>query len=298
MNPSRIALLLLACLVAACTSAPPLPPDLPYQNLLMVVADFQRYADRDPYAYRPPDDMSGQNAWRATLERLDNYAKTYPGRDADIVEFTRARALARLGQFDPAAKAYAQAAESGSELADEAKARAERVEALARASHRSPSADNLDAYLADLELRRDELARLEAQFDKTVEGRLARRERERIEVELALTLFRNRYVLADGAARGLDMMRDIIEFHAQSRLEVRHHLMFGHMQFELARDMTLLTPPEGATFDAALFDRLTQGAAEQFRTVAGADGYEEKIEGAAMVDALEGFVRRVHSELE
>lgn len=291
---------LLALLAAGCSSVRPPDPAPPYENLLMVVADYRRHADLDLYRHPIPTDLSGQNILRATLERLQFHEAKFPGENPDIVAYTRAACYLRLGEFDRAAGAFASLSEENASPLLRAKAleSAEKARILASAARSAADTPTLRDYLDDLEARREKLARAEAQLEGHYEECLARRERERIEMEKALALFRNRYVIPDGSGQALKLMQSIVEYHAQSRLRFAHRLALGHFYFELARDMTKLTPPDRATFDVKLFEELTQAALKEFAATARADGYEEKIEAEAMFDAVEGFLRRIDRMLE
>ena len=281
---------------AGCARVGPVREVPPYETLLMILADFRRCADTDLYHYEIPKDISGQNIFRATLERLAYFEQANPGKDGDAVNFARGEAYFRLGDFARAGEAFSRvAAVSNSPLAEKAKERAETTARFRAATQRAPATDQLGPYLRDLELQQKRLEDLEKEFAGRTEETLARRERERVETEYALALFRNRYVLDKGAARALDFLRGMIERHAQSRRLHAHRLMLGRFYFELAQDLVTLAPPDRLGFDMDLFYDLVNNAEEQFVVVSRADGYPEKLEAAGLLRELEAFTRRVRA---
>lgn len=274
--------------------AAPVPEPPPRDALALIVAEVSRQADRDPYRSEPPHDALGQNVFRATLARLEAFGQAHADVDPDIVQFTRGQALERLGDFVAAIEAYGRAADSPeSPLADKARARAEALFPLRSATRTSERIDNLGEYFADLETRQKQLADLEKQRAGTWDASLARRELERLDVEYALALFRNRFVIENGAARALETVRATLERHATSCRIHAHRLMLGRFYLELATDLTLLRPPDRANFDAKLYENLATAARQHLTQVSRADGYEEKIEALAQLRVLEALDRRV-----
>ena len=280
----------------ACARIEPTADVPPYETLLMLLADFRRSAGVDLYRYEIPLDMTGQNAFRAALERLDSFEKENPDAYGDVVDFTRGEARARLGDFRGAVEAFNRAAaRSDSMLAAKASERAESLARLDEAVQPAGSADRLADYLRNLERKQERLDALLESFGESPDAALARRERERVDIEYALALFRNRYVLEKGAAPALDFAASMLERHAGSRLIYAHRLMLGRFYLELAHDLADLTPPDRLDFDAALFSSLIDAARKQFLRVSQADGYAEKLEGAALLDAAESLARKVRN---
>jgi len=296
---ARLALAASVCVALACgRHHPPPAPAQPHETLLLILADFRRVSETDIYRHAIPRDITGQNYLRATLARLDSYERAYPGRDADIVDFVRAQAYARLGEFALAIDAYGRVSDTEeSELAARASERIDALIRLRNAAAPSPQGRRLDHYLVDLERRAERLSDFadDATDDdpEAFDAVLARREIERVEVERALALFRNRYVVDNGAARAIDLAGELIERHARSHNVQAHRLMLGRFHFELARDMTVLTPPDRLGFDTALCFDLIATARDLFLTVSQADGYDEKLEAAALLDEIEAFARKV-----
>lgn len=266
----------------------------PYENLLLLQADFMRYARTDLYRTEIPMDLSGQNVFRATLARLEYYEQTNPGDNTDVVRFIRGQTLARLGEFGRAARRFDEvAAMADTPLAQKAAERAERMRLLEDAARRPEHVGELGGFFAELERRRERLAGLEEQFAGAYDAILARCALEAAEVEYALALFRNRFVVDRGAARAIEFGEELLERHAESRLVHAHRLMLGEFYCELASDLAALEPPDGLGFDGELFHSLARSARKHFLLVSRADGYDEKPIAAARLEALEALVRKV-----
>jgi tetratricopeptide (TPR) repeat protein len=269
-----------------------------FDSLLQVVAEFKRHEKADLYRRAAPLDAGGQNVFRACLVRLQAYADRNPDRDADIVLYIRGEALARLGEFEGAVDTFRQLTEiPESPLAPKARERLNVMPQIEFAARRSSLADSLADLLADLERRRDALAQLEKQDLQPVDRALVQREREQVERETALFLFRNRYVLEKGGNRALDFARDMVSAHPESRLRFAHRLTLGEFYLEMAKDMALLEPPDRLGFDETVFRGLLERARAEFALVSQADGFEEKLEGVVKAEELEAFERRVERML-
>lgn len=269
-----------------------------YETLLLVLSDYRRFADTDLYRHGIPKDISGQNIFRATLERLHYFAETNPDTDTDIIDFTRGEAYARLGDFGRAVEHFSKVAGSESPLAPKAGERRDILRLFRAALDKPTGVDQLGKYLAMLDQQCKDMEDLAAKFRGTYEGSLARRELERIETERALVTFRNRYVLDRAAPRAIEMLQDMIEKHGESRRIHAHRLLLGRFYFELARDMAILAPPDRLGFDADLFTNLVSNAQEQFAMVSQADGYPEKLEAAGLLREVEAFARNVRNDAD
>ena len=266
----------------------------PYQTLLQIVADFERYGGVDLYRFETPQDITGQNAFRATLARLDSFEETHPNQDPDIARFVRAEAWMRLGEFAKAGESFRLVAgDAASSLSAQAAPKRDLCLEFQKALRKDGLSSGIEGELAAFEQRIQRLADLEKRLAGAYEVCLARREREKTETEYALFLFRNSGVIARGKQRALELAERMIRDHAPSRLIQAHRLRLGGFYLEIARDMIELNPPDRAAFDLEAFDRLTDAAEQQFLLVSRADGYDEKLEGAALLRQAQFLRRRV-----
>src|SRR5262249_38697375 len=127
----------------------------PYEDILEVVADLTWHLHDDVYRFPAPKDPTGHDLYRLSLERLQNWETRYPGRLHDVTSFARAEVLERLGAYNAAGKAYRDAAEAGSSLADRAREAAARTDVFADAAALPEEGADLDATLAALRKKLD-----------------------------------------------------------------------------------------------------------------------------------------------
>ncbi len=265
-----------------------------HDALLTILVEYRRYSETDLYRFDIPQNLSGMNIFRVTLQRLEYYEQNHPGINTDIVRFTRAESYARLRAFSLAIEEFGRVgSDEPSELSQKALQRAEYFSAIDAALTMENSTNSMEDYLQILDLQMARLEKLRSADDNDPEAYFILREIEKMMVEKALVLFRNRFVMRDGALRALDLMDEIIEQHATSRLIYRHHLMLGRYQYELAQDLAVANPADGLQFDMELFENLLREARGELVLVAQADGYYEKFEAAALLDALEAFERKI-----
>jgi hypothetical protein len=262
---------------------------------MQLLADFMLYEKTDLYAVRPIEDLSGQNAYRATIQRLDFFQQDRPDTETDIVLVTRAKCWARLGAYRNAIEDYMQVAAMGddSPLSPLARERAENLLPFREVHLLGEKPKTMADFIQNLETRIERLREIEIEYLGTYDAILARRDREQQQVELCLGLFRNRFVLRHGAQRAIDLAENMLEEHATSARVEEHRLRLGLFYLEMARDMTTLSPPESPTFDLELYERLSRNAREHISKVALADGRLEKIEAQAQLRVLDALDQRV-----
>jgi len=271
----------------------------PYESLTQILADFSLHRADDLYRLGYPRDITGINLFRATLKRLDNFQTLNPGLYADIVAVTRGQLQERLGNYSAAAAAYASAgANASEEMRSLAAQYSERVNLLAAAVNRPLDSSSLARYAADLELKRNDLLRLSQQFAGTPYAPLARIEAENADVERVILLFNSRYVTPNGLNESMREANALLERHKDSARELQHQILVADFYSQAAHEYAALHSPERADFDSAEFDPLTNAARELYFRVSQKDGTQEKLEARAKLQALESFIRRIHSSRE
>ncbi|MFH0793921.1 MAG: hypothetical protein V2A74_07810, partial [bacterium] len=251
----------------------------PEENLLNVVTELYRHFDDDLYRFPYPLDLSGQNLFKATLVRLANYEKLHPDRFREEVLYAKGLCYERLGDYPAAMKNYSEAEAAQNGLTLVAAARRQKVARLSAIVDANRDRTSLDRYLAELKFQIDDLDALTKDWNDDQDfGPLARLEREALQRERALVLFRNRYVIPDGSRAGLDAAEELIESNPDSRSHYSHLLMLGDFYSELAHDYVILYDPARAEFESDEFDRLVSAAQRLYFEVSEADGYPEKLE--------------------
>ena len=298
----RLAALACAALVCACASTEPPPAVAPTQDLLEIVAVVRLHVDDDTYKFPTARDYSGKNVFRVSFERLETLETAHPeklasGYATDVVWFTKARALERIGEYDLAARHYARVAELDSELAAPALAGRGVTERLARARALVPapaaSAEEADGVYTR---RRADLEALRADVAGTHWAYVVDEELERSDEADAANLAAHAALDPRYDAAALERAQSLVRNHRTSKNHNRHLLALGDLYAAFSRRYTQMFPPPSLGFDPATFDEYAHGATRVYEVVAQQDGTVEKLEAAHKLEAFLGFTLQVHEE--
>lgn len=260
----------------------------PYEDLVQVIAEFTWHLRDDTYRFPAPKDPTGHDLNRLTLHRLENWEKRYPGRQRDVISFTRAAALERLGEYQAAADLYRRVTGLDSALTARARDGAERSAGFAAAAALPESGSDLDATLGALRRKLDAWAELVARHAGTRFEPAARVEEERLERLAARTVVEHRRALEEGTATAERSLRFLIEKHADSKNLPAHILHLGDFYADLVRDY-VDEHERPLAFDEGEFVRRADRALDTYRKVATWDGVHEKPEAQARFAALDGY---------
>ena len=289
-------------LASGCASTEPPAALEPTQDLLEVVAVVRLHVDDDTYRFPTARDYTGKNVFRVSFERLESLETAHPeklssGYATDVVWFTKARALERIGEYDLAMRHYARVMELDSELADAARAGRDVNARIVAARSLAPPADatpeaadaGYGRQRADLEALRDEVASSHYRF-------VVEEELERVDVADSTTL--TAYAALDPRyeAAALERAQSLVQAHRQSKNHNRHLLALGDLYAACSRRYAQKYPPPSLGFDPATFDEYAHGATRVYEVVAQQDGAVEKLEGQHKLEAFLGFTLQVHEE--
>jgi hypothetical protein len=265
----------------------------PAENLILIIADIQRHLADDVYRFPYPQDVNGQNVFRSAIVQLSNYEKLYPGRNSDIVALGRAQAYERLCDFQPAGLNYTKALETeDAALKKLAQQGFERCKAFSEVVDRELDQSSLRAFEDALKLQIADLDKLSVKYNGTSSQCLASLERERTQMRLAEFYAMFRFMKPYTTEMALDQLKKNLEANNKSKLRYTHHLMKATLNYELAREYTVLHDPEGPDFNLKEFETFANSARSELAIVEQADGYAEKQEGRALLTALESFIER------
>lgn len=267
----------------------------PAENLIVIIADIQRHLNDDVYRFEYPRDVNGQNVFRSAIVQLSNYEKLYPGRNADVVALGRAQAFERLCAFREAGLNYTKAEEATSDdgLKKLARAGFERTKKFSEVVDRELDQSSLRSYEDDLKAQIADLDKLAGEYANTPHACLARLERERTQMRLAEFFAMFRFMRPYTTEMALDQLKKNLDANSDSKLRYTHHLMLASLNYELAREYTVLYDPEGPDFRIQDFEQYANAARAELAIVEQADGYAEKQEGRALLTALEAFIERI-----
>jgi tetratricopeptide (TPR) repeat protein len=281
--------------LAACSSRSTAPETryVPAGDLLDIVKDFQRLAKEDTYRFPIPKDVTGINIMKATLVRLDDYARKNPNQYSDIVQFNKALALERLREYDQAAAIYRKVADGGGRLGAEAARNAEILDDFLRVFDRAVPTDDPFQYIAGLDQKVAAWNQLIQKHKGALYEFLAREEEERIDRAKVAFVEANRYRLKEGNQLTIVGFSQLVTKHQQSKNNYRYLIDFGDFYMRLANEYASQYDPEGLIFDLKILGQFVKSALKLYTEVAQVDGILEKIEAQGKIEAARGFLEKM-----
>jgi tetratricopeptide (TPR) repeat protein len=281
--------------LAACSSRSAAPETryVPAGDLLDIVKDFQRLAKEDTYRFPIPKDVTGINIMKATLVRLDDYARKNPNQYSDIVQFNKALALERLREYDQAAAIYRKVADGGGRLGAEAARNAEILDDFLRVFDRAVPTDDPFQYIAGLDQKVAAWNQLIQKHKGALYEFLAREEEERIDRAKVAFVEANRYRLKEGNQLTIVGFSQLVTKHQQSKNNYRYLIDFGDFYMRLANEYASQYDPEGLIFDLKILGQFVKSALKLYTEVAQVDGILEKIEAQGKIEAARGFLEKM-----
>ena len=263
------------------------------QDLLRVVAEFQRVATKDTYRFPLPKDVTGANVHKATLTRINDYETKHPGAYPAIIAFTRGRAYEGLHAYEQALVEYQRVAQGKSRLKQEALQAVEALTAFQALAQQAPTATTAVEYVQALDEQAHQWRDLAQQYDNTSYGTLAREEEERLDRARVAFFILNRYRIEDGNESVILAYQQLLDKHRESKNRYRYRLELGDFYVTLAHEYTAQNDPESLRFDTNIFEALGRAALQHYATVAQQDGIMEKLEAKGKLEALEAYMAKV-----
>lgn len=280
-------------------AAPPesSPYNQPADNLMLIVADVQRHVNDDVYKFPYPQDVTGQNVFRAAVVKLSNYEKLYPGKNSDIVAITKAQCFERLTAFKEAGLNYEKALKSpDADLKKLAKQGFDRTKEFSEIADRNVDKNALRPFETEIKQKITDLGKLVDKYRTTPYGCLALIERERNQMQLAQFYVMFRFLQPFTTDMALTQLKENISRNTDSKKRYTHHLILGMFQYQLAREYTILNDPEGPNFSLKQFDSFAKSARSELDIVERADGFDEKMEARNLLSALDQFIERTQDK--
>ncbi len=263
------------------------------QDLLRVVAEFQRVATKDTYRFPLPKDVTGANVHKATLTRINDYETKHPGAYPAIIAFTRGRAYEGLHAYEQALAEYQRVAQGKSRLKQEALKAVEALTAFQALAQQAPTATTAVEYVQALDEQARQWRDLAQQYDNTSYATLAQEEEERLERAKVAFFILNRYRIEDGNESVILAYQQLLDKHRESKNRYRYRLELGDFYVILAHEYTAQNDPESLRFDTNIFETLGRAALQHYATVAQQDGIMEKLEAKGKLEALEAYMAKV-----
>lgn len=270
---------------------------LPPHTLTTIVAELKIYQSADIYRFPYPRTPAGQNVFKATLKRLDNFENLYPEfRDEfkEIIDFSRALAFEKLGETDRAAEYYQIVAESkGSPLQQEACRRLAIIEQINSVLQIETQPKTVEGLLIIYEQRIFGIEQLLKTIDDPEFEPLLLLLREQAQLEYALLLKDHYSLLEDGIQKTIEAFNRLIETNQESKLLWSHRMRLADFYYELAKDYIAQQSPDSIEFSAEKFKSITEPARELYYEISLADGYPEKLEAKNKLSAINSFISSI-----
>ena len=263
------------------------------EDLLKITTEFQRAEANDTYRFPLPQDVTGTNAYKATLKRLDDYQAKHPGAYPVLVAFTRGRAYEGLHAYPQALEEYQRISETRHRLKNEAVKSATALSKFQELVQRPISATTPVEYLQALDDQAAAWRVLSQEWSGTQYETLALEEAERIDVVKVTFLKLNRYQIQDGPESIIVAYRQLLDKHPESKNRYRYLIELGDFFSALAEEYVSQNDPEGLSFSISTFEELGQAALNQYAQVAQQDGVIEKLQARGKLQALEAYMARI-----
>ncbi len=264
---------------------------LPPHTLATIVGELKIYQSVDFYRFGFPETPAGQNVFKATLKRLDNFENLYPDEMVDIVSFCRALALEKVGKTDEAALYYEKVMQDeSSPLVKEAQERLAMLREINNLLFPQTTPSTLQASIVLLEQQVYGLNRLVNNIENAEYEPLLMYLRENVQMEYALLLKNHHAVLEEGIKKATAIINVLIEENPESARFWAHKLMLADFYFELAKEYTILIPPGSLEFSTREFLEFAETARQLYYETSLADGFHEKLEAKYKLSAISEFI--------
>jgi hypothetical protein len=288
-------------LLVACTSTPTLEDFKIYENFISIVSDLQRHLEDDVYRFPLAKDASGQNVFKATLVRLENYQKLYPERFKELVAYSKAKSHQKLGNFEEALFFFKETQDYRGKLLSLAQNDIAFTENLIHIFN-SPVRDRTLEGIFEQFDRRETLFRqllLNSALSPS-EKSLILREIERNLVAKADFSFKNRFKIGEGSQAltllALQLYQRLLQEHPESKQIYRHYLQLADSYVTLAKEYIQYHPPDTFGFKKEDFYKLTQPALDIYRLLSQVDGRLEKVEAQGNLIAFMAFIQHFEED--
>jgi hypothetical protein len=296
-----LAALLSGCAVQRWFSSAPAPHEerasnpqyVTEEDLLKIVAELQRAANRDTYRFPIPKDVTGANVYKATLLRLRDYETKHPGAYPEIVAFTRGRAYEGLREYERASAQYQIVSQTRHRLNAEATKAIEVLTHFQEIRQRPITANTPLEYLQALDSLIADWQALQEKVAGTPYETLAREEEEQLDQAKLTVLLLNRHHIADGNESVVSAYRQLIAKHPESKNIHRYQIELGDFYFTLAQEYVAQNDPETLEFNPATFEDFSYTALQLYAQVAQVDGVMEKLEAKGKLEALKAYTAKI-----
>ena len=267
----------------------------PSESILEILADFHRHLNDDTYRFATFKDITGQNIYKATLLRLNNFERLHPNKFGPILAYSRAKAYEKLHDFKAAGASYRQIVGTGNELEPQAKEGLQVCQDYLTAEAFVPIGGSVAETLVGYDQRLKALEGLIEIHKGTPYENLSREVEEKAAIERVIYLEANRERIQNGTELTIVEYSRIIKRHEESKNVYRHILRLGNFFEKLARQHANRHNPEGLSFSMDEFKSYADSAMGLYAMVASKDGIIEKAEAQGLTNSLRAYMMKVRN---
>jgi hypothetical protein len=237
--------------------------------------------------------VTGANAYKATLKRLQDYQAKHPGAYPVVAAFTRGRAYEGLHAYQEALAEYERVSQTKHRLKDEAAKSVAALTTFKQLTDRQFSASTPVEYLKALDDQAVAWRALSQELAGTPYETLALEEAETLDRAKVTFLTLNRYQIQDGNESVIMAYQQLLDKHTESKNRYQYRIELGDFYSTLAEEYVSQNDPESLRFNSTIFEELGQAALNQYAQVAQEDGIIEKLQAKGKLQALEAYIAKI-----
>ncbi len=292
-------LILIPLVMAGCHSKKTPPLNQPYETLETITTEVLLHEKTDTYRLPFPIDAGGKNLFANAITRLDAWSKVHPGQYLDILGYTKGLCHEKLGHLKQAAECYGTVSGSDLDLVPLAAKRCEvmlDLDTLFRPPLVSSDPDEQEVLV---QAARDRTGQAITKYKGTPYESLSMLCAENRALEEFLNLQAHRNQVGETAYR--EAIESFITSFPDSKRIQEHYLRLGGYYEETAREC--VARAEAGIGDARVnstgvdewstAQQALDKATEIYIKITQADGYSEKREAQARLDAIEEISRKI-----
>lgn len=265
--------------------------DRPLETLNTIVSEVVLHRHTDTYRLPMPADAEGKNLFANAIARVNAWEKVHPGQFTDIISYTRGICYEKLGNLKESADEYSRVQSGDPELIENARKRLVVLNELQEAFRPPLIASDPEEAASLVGAARDRIASAIRKNKGTEWDSLVMLCAENRAVEEFLDLQTRRSQVGEATYR--QAIESLIERFSDSKRIMEHQLRLGIYYEETGREW-IGRAEYGHDLNAWKYAQQTiDKAIEIYVRIAQADGYPEKREAQARLDAVEELARKI-----
>lgn len=289
------AFLTASLLLTGCHAKRTNPRDRPLETLNTIVSEVILHRHTDTYRLPMPVDAEGKNLFVNAIARLDAWANVHPGQFNDIISYTKGICYEKLGNLKDSADQYNMVQSGDPELVESASKRYKVLSELQESFHPPLITSDAEMSVSLVEAARTRVATAIKKYKGTEWESLVMLCAENRAVEEFLDMQTRRSQVGETNYR--QAIESLIDSFSDSKRIMEHRLRLGIYYEETGREWIGRAEyghdPNAWKYAQQTIDK----AIEIYVRIAQADGYAEKREAQARLDAVEELARKIEKNV-